>query len=226
MKKFILLSCLLGLVFWTSSALALVINLSTEFSNFNTLVPVNFGTVEITDGDFLNVGDGKKEVKFNITYNKASSPISGGPNGDLQYFYFNINPNPTSFSNLVFTDVTGIIEEVTYNQKPDGDGFFDYRVDYGPGTNPTVQNAVFIVSLSTPLTVANFADFTPATQSVGGDKGAFTVAAHFQTTSFTYDGRTVTSDFVGGNPVPLPGAVLLLGAGMARLVAYARRRQD
>jgi hypothetical protein len=26
--------------------------------------------------------------------------------------------------------------------------------------------------------------------------------------------------------VPLPGAVLLLGAGMARLVAYARRRQD
>jgi hypothetical protein len=28
------------------------------------------------------------------------------------------------------------------------------------------------------------------------------------------------------NPVPLPGAVLLLGAGMARLVAYARRRQD
>jgi opacity protein-like surface antigen len=28
------------------------------------------------------------------------------------------------------------------------------------------------------------------------------------------------------NPVPLPGAMLLFGAGMARLVAYARRRQD
>lgn len=28
------------------------------------------------------------------------------------------------------------------------------------------------------------------------------------------------------NTVPLPGAVLLLGAGLARLVAYARRRQE
>jgi hypothetical protein len=31
---------------------------------------------------------------------------------------------------------------------------------------------------------------------------------------------------VSMNPVPLPGAVLLLGAGMARLAAYARRRRE
>jgi hypothetical protein len=36
-----------------------------------------------------------------------------------------------------------------------------------------------------------------------------------------------TTGYAGDcGPVPLPGAVLLLGAGLARLVAYARRRED
>lgn len=46
----------------------------------------------------------------------------------------------------------------------------------------------------------------------------FTVGLHVQ--GFANGG---SESFV---PVPLPGAVLLLGAGLARLVAYARRRED
>jgi len=41
--------------------------------------------------------------------------------------------------------------------------------------------------------------------------------------TFTY---TFTMGQQDSAVVPLPGAVLLLGAGMARLVAYARRRQE
>ena len=37
---------------------------------------------------------------------------------------------------------------------------------------------------------------------------------------------TCSNDAIGGLVVPLPGAVLLLGAGLVRLAAYARRRQE
>lgn len=41
------------------------------------------------------------------------------------------------------------------------------------------------------------------------------------------DGQTSCTSYSGTmNSVPIPGAVLLLGAGMARLAAYARRRRD
>jgi hypothetical protein len=46
-----------------------------------------------------------------------------------------------------------------------------------------------------------------------------------------YAVRVMNMGVRGGNqdmltPVPLPGALLLLGAGLTRLAAYARRRQD
>jgi hypothetical protein len=48
---------------------------------------------------------------------------------------------------------------------------------------------------------------------------------HYPTVDHLYVGSAAPLPYVG-SAVPLPGAVLLLGAGMARLVAYARRRED
>jgi hypothetical protein len=46
-------------------------------------------------------------------------------------------------------------------------------------------------------------------------------------TQLTTDGTTNSTSYsITMNAVPIPGALLLLGAGMVRLAAYARRRQD
>jgi hypothetical protein len=64
-----------------------------------------------------------------------------------------------------------------------------------------------------------------------GDTGNSTLYIAIEDLAFT-PGQTGGADrdyndmYVQVNAVPLPGALLLLGAGMARLVAYARRRQD
>jgi hypothetical protein len=50
----------------------------------------------------------------------------------------------------------------------------------------------------------------------------------FDSSKYVIASNTVPGcqDYIIPNPVPLPGAVLLLSAGLVRLAAYARRRQE
>jgi hypothetical protein len=168
-------------------------------------------------------------VKFTITYNPATG--SGGANADLQDFYFNINPNTDPLSNLVITGAK--VQEVTFTQKADGDGRFDYQVNFGNG-GEKLKSTFFTVHLEgTDLSVANFADSTALTRSSpeDGNGTTWTVAAHFQNSTFCLP--TSDSDFVGGNPgglitdpVPIPPTALLLGSGLLGLGLIGWRRRE
>jgi hypothetical protein len=59
--------------------------------------------------------------------------------------------------------------------------------------------------------------------SSGGSKGAYTVAIHAQTTSLSPP--PTDSEFIGGNLVPIPGAVWLLGSGLLGLIGFRRKFQ-
>ncbi len=63
--------------------------------------------------------------------------------------------------------ITGdYVQSVSYLQKGDGNGTFDYLVDFGDGASPgsvpsPLQNATFTLSLDGyELSIANFADTT------------------------------------------------------------------
>jgi hypothetical protein len=100
-------------------------------------------------------------------------------------------------------------------------GFFEYtntagykfteKVLNNPPTTPSQSNG-FIFDLS-QLNITGLKGYIIAFEDGDG----------LQTTLGDKDYNDLVARV---NAVPLPGALLLLGAGMARLVAYARRRQD
>jgi hypothetical protein len=90
--------------------------------------------------------------------------------------------------------------------------------DYGilsAGDNTTTGNS----SLKSPL-IKDSIVFTLTAAS------GFTLPELGNTVKFQYGTSLSEPSFDGNKVVPLPGAILLLGAGLARLVAYARRREE
>ena len=231
-RKLIVLLAVAAVLLLPLAAQALIIPLSTEFAI--PAGPGNYGQVTLTD-----LGT---DVQFSITYPAPPGPGSMGTDADLQYFLFNINPNPgsgglpgTALSSLSITGT--YVQGVSYSQKADGDGTFDYQVDFGNGASPAtvpfpLQTASFIVSLTGyDLSIANFADGTANTKSAvePGNGTTWTVAAHWQ--NVPYDGAD--SFWVGGNPgagppppIPVPPSVWLLGSGLVGLGLLGWRRKS
>lgn len=117
-----------------------------------------------------------------------------------------------------------------------GNGFQYIHIVYRGGTSgtPSVIKEVQIDNLT--INSTNFGSF---------DSGSAFNNLYFKDSSGLFGNISITGSFVftgavsqeqpaiyvelgGPSPpaVPLPGAVLLLGAGMVRLVAYARRRRE
>ena len=210
-----LLTCclLLAIIAWPTSALALTIPLDNEFGQD---LPGTFGEVILTD-----LGN---NIKFEIS---IIDPL-GGTTADLLAFYFNIDPDfMASDISFVFTTPSSFMpaDSIDYTASnaahmPDGDGFFEIVLNYtsdttgaGCGGQGCLQSVVFEVAVTdsgtgmdVDLAIENFANLPPEfndTQSVGGAKGAFTVAVRIT----RLDGPTGAGEdsaWVGGNPVPEP----------------------
>jgi hypothetical protein len=104
--------------------------------------------------------------------------------------------------------------------RPDGDGYFDFRINWANGALSSALDATFKLSRTGGLTVAQFVDFQSETGPGGNPPGPFTGAAHMQ----GYGASAFVGDVAA---VPLPAAAWM---GMSLLggvggVGFFRRRR-
>ena len=197
-------------------ARALIIDLDTAFSNFapgDDGYNAEYGSVAIED-----MGN---DLKFTITVNTDVSGILA----DIQYFYFNSNIEIES-ADVTLTGSDIVASSVDYNStdsshRPDGDGFFDIFLDFGAGVGefgPLQETSFLLQMAGVDLGIEDVLK-----QSYGhNQKGHYTVAAHFQTTS-----TTAGSEFLGGNPpvdpIPEPATCLLLLSGLIGMIGVKKK---
>lgn len=209
-------SVIIGMV-WNAQAASLTINLDNAFSNYepgDLAYGLLYGTVTIQDGGFT-YNSQAYDVKFTVD----ARNFAGGTDAFIGEFYFNVFPFVDSII-LAGDNISSTNLSVDGN-KADGDGYFDAWVNLAQGSSKTNYTEFYAASGTGTLTIDNFADFTSSTQSVdknNSSKGAFTVAAHLQST-LTPDG----SEYVGGNPVPIPSTALLFCGSIALIVGIRRK---
>jgi hypothetical protein len=104
-------------------------------------------------------------------------------------------------------------------------GDMNTTVTLNDGYTRALKELTFTATLKDAL--HNQVNFTDALTVLMNNTNnpAYFAAAHIFVQN-TLDTAAAVKTGMAGNGVPLPGAVMLLGAGMVRLVAYARRRKE
>lgn len=197
-------------------ACALVLSLSgiagaqADAVTFNLIYQLDDGTT----GDFGDVT--VTEVGGDLLFE-----INRGPDlhfsADLSEFYFNLNGD---FTGLSVTTSDSPTTPYTFSMPATerGDSMFEFEaeVNFGNGSgasgNGTLTMASFLLSANENLTLAAIME----TSSDDAVPEPIVVAAFFEIFELPND--------IVGAPVPLPGAVWLLGSGLFGLLAIRRRR--
>ena len=178
------------------------------------------------------------EVKLTLDASGLSNDeyVAGvaGPSENKKGWYFNFDPSKNLDLNFTLTSGNGA-DSILQNAnefKADGDGYFDilFTWDKTLDSLTSGEKAVYtITSASSSNLAASWFNFL----SVDSDTGYHT-AAHVQG---IYDplglpNNTDGSGWIGdsggggggGDPVPVPATILLLGSGLAGIVASQRKK--
>jgi hypothetical protein len=169
----------------------------------------------------------------------AAFPADGA---SLDAVYFNLNPaiNPLGVTFTLVNDTTGgafeSVDRGTDAYRADGDGYFDFRLNFSEGANPPqfgpVDTVSFLISGPGSLTLQDFVELSAP--GPGESPGPFFGAAHVQnigpTGNSTWLGVGVRptpfeeppGDDEPPTPVPEPASLVMLGSG---LLAVARSRK-